>query len=145
MISQAIIRSKYQSDPDPASRLRLLIVTDSLDRLIGLRAALQVDGIEVTTAVSPEELSRACHREHDLAVVDVGPAQLPGVLQALRGSQGHAAISLLVEASRMVAETDLAGLLPKYRAMPCSRFDLVTLARRRISSTVSPRRRRVML
>lgn len=145
MTSQATARSKSKSDLAPVSRLRLLIVTDSLDRLTGLRAALHTEGMEITSAASPEELSRACCREHDLAVVDVSPAQLPGVLQALRGSQGHAEISLLVEVSRIVAEPGLAGLLPKYRAMPCSRIDLVKLARCRITSTVRPRRRRMML
>jgi CheY-like chemotaxis protein len=145
MVSQAAARSKAKLYPAPAGKLRLLIVTDYPDGLSGLRASLQADGVEITAAASPEELNRVCPREHDLAVVDVSPARLPGVLQALRMSQGHAKISLLVEASRIVADPSLAGLLPKYQAMPCSSSELVQLARRRLTSTARPRNRRMLL
>lgn len=117
-----------------AGKPRLLIVSDSSERLTELRASLGVAEIEITGATSAEELSRACRCGHDLAAIDVGPAHLAGVLKALRASAGHAEIPLLVEASRLSAETGLAGLLPKYRAMPCSRADLLTLVRRRTTS-----------
>lgn len=145
MISQATTRGQRPFSPAPVSRRRLLIVTDCPDRLTGLKALLHADGVEITSAASPEELSRACHRAHDLAVVDVSPAGLPEALKALRGSQGHGAISVLVEASRIVAEPGLSGLLPKYRAMPCSRFELVELVRYLITSTVRLRERRMPL
>ena len=128
-----------------SERRRLLIVTDCPDRLAGLRALLQADGFELTSAISPEELSRACRHEHDLAVVDVGPARLPEALKALRGSLGHAAISVFVEASRIVAEPSLDGILPKYRAMPCSRSDLAELMRHQGVSTDRSWRRRTLL
>jgi hypothetical protein len=145
MISQAVARSKHQLSPAPVSKHRLLIVTDCSDRLTGLRALLHADEVEITSAASPEELSRACQGEHDQAVVDVGPAHLPEALKILRASQGHATISVLVEASRIVAEPGLTGLLPKYRAMPCSRSDLVKLTRRQVISTDRPWRRRMLL
>jgi hypothetical protein len=145
MSYQAVATGKHKLNIAPVSKRRLLIVTDCSDRLTGLRALLQADGVELTSAVSSEEFSRACHHEHDLAVVDVSPARLPEVLKALRGSLGHATISVLVEASRIVAEPGLNGILPKYRAMPCSRSDLVELTRYQLVSTDRPRRRRILL
>lgn len=138
MISQAMAMNKQQFGPTTFSKHRLLIVADSSDRLAGLSALLRADEVEITSASSPEELSRACQEDHDQAVIDVSPARLPEVLKALRGSRGHAAISVLVEASRIVAERSLAGLLPKYRAMSCRRSDLVKLTRRQVISTDRP-------
>jgi len=54
--------------------------------------------------------------------------------QALRESPAHSEITVLVEASRIATEPSLAGVLPHYRAMPCSHSELVTLARRRLAS-----------
>ena len=145
MVSQAAVRSAQQSDPAPSGKPHLLIVTDCSDRLTGLRALLNADGIEITGAASSEELNRACHREHDLAVIDVGAARLPEVLRILRSSVRHSGISLLVEASRVLTEPGLAGVLPKYRAMPCSRSDLVNLARCLIDGAVRPGNKRMLL
>lgn len=115
-------------------KLRLFIISDSSERLGWMRASLAVDEIDITSAISPEEFNRACAGRHDLAVIDVGPASLGEMLRGLRASAGHAEISVLVKMSRLAAEPDLAGLLPKYRAMPCSRDELVTLVRHRIAS-----------
>ena len=145
MISQAVATGKYKFSTAPVSKRRLLIATDCPDRLTGLRALLQADGFELTSAISPEELSRACRHEHDLAVVDVSPARLSEALKTLRGSLGHAAISVFVEASRIVAEPSLDGILPKYRAMPCSRSDLAELTRYQSISTDRSWRRRTLL
>ena len=146
MVSQAIARSKYLLSPAPVSNYRVLIVTDCSDRLRGWKASMHTDGIEITSAGTSEELSRACHHEHDLAVIDVGVASLPEVLRALRSSVRHSGIPLLVEASRVLAEPSLTGVLPKHRAMPCSRSDLLKLARRLIAGAdVHPRRKGMLL
>jgi len=81
----------------------------------------------------PEEWSYVSGDRHDLAVVDVGPALLEPLLGNLRASKEHAEIPLLVEKSR-IAEAPLAGVLPKYRAMPCSHDELIRLANRRLAS-----------
>jgi hypothetical protein len=129
MVSQAAVRRAQQSDPAPVGKPHLLIVTDCSDRLAGLRSLLYADGVEITGAASSEELHHACQSEHDLAVIDVGAARLPEVLHILRSSVRHSSISLLVDASKVFTEPSLAGVLPKYRAMPCGRSDLVKLAR----------------
>ena len=111
----------------------LLIVTDSAERLIRLRAALMADDIEITCATSPEEMCRGCCGQQDLVVIDVGPEHLGEILKTLRNCAGCAEVPVLVEISRISAAPDLAGLLPTYRAMPCGYHDLIVLARRRLA------------
>lgn len=147
MISQAVARSKYLLSSAPVSKHRVLIVTDCSDRLRSWKASMHTDGIdiEITNAGFSEELSRACRQEHDLAVIDVGAASLLEVLRTLRSSVRHSGIPLLVEASRGLNEPSLAGVLPKYRAMPCSRSDLVGLARRLLTGDARPGNKRMLL
>ena len=145
MVSRAAVRRAQRPDPAPARKPHLLIVTDCSDRQAGLRSLLHADGVEITGVGSSEELSRACHRKHDLVVIDVGAGRLPEVLYILRSSVRHSGISLLVEASRALTEPSLVGVLPKYRAMPCSRSDLVKLARRLITGVNRPVSNRMLL
>jgi len=145
MISPSITHSKHQPFAAPTIRHRLLIISDSSDRLSELSASLGANDIDITSATSPEELGRACREGHDLAVVDVGPAQLAGVLRDLREGLRSTEIPVLVDASRLSAEPGLAGILPKYRAMPCSHADIIRLARRRITATTGGRHSKKML
>ncbi len=137
MISTAPVVSNHQPYPTPHPRPRLLIFSDCPDRLTKLSASLAAGEIEITSATSPEELRLICRDGHDLAVIDVSPTSLVAVLDALRDSEGYAEIPVLVEATRLAAAPGLTGVLPKYRAMPCSHAELVTLARSRISATKS--------
>ena len=124
---------------------RLLIVSDSEDRLRGLRASLDTDENEIISARSVEEVRRACRGGLDLAVVDVGPAALIEVLRTLRAQAGCSGISILVEANRLPAEPRLTGVLPKYRAMPCSHSDLILLARRQTAPDAGRREAKKIL
>jgi DNA-binding response OmpR family regulator len=116
-----------------AAKPRLLLVCDSAERLSALRARLRADEFEITSAASEEELRRACRVGHQLAVIDVAPGRVVEVLRTLRASPEHAAVSLLVESSKLAAGPRLAGVLAEYRAMPCSDRELVALARRRLT------------
>jgi CheY-like chemotaxis protein len=120
----------------PHRRPRLLIVSDSADRFISLKASLNVGEIEILSATSPEEIRQACQHKQDIVVVDVSPAQLIGVLRTLRESTGSVESSVLIEASRLVGEGALSGLLAEYRAMPCSHSELISLVRRRLGTDV---------
>ena len=137
--------TKHQPYAAPLNRPRLLIFSDCPDRLVRLSALLASGEIEITSATSLEELRHACRGGHNLAVIDVGPAYLVSVLDALRDSEGYEEIPVLVEASRLATAPGLTGVLPKYRAMPCSHVELVTLARRRISATNIRRNAKRML
>ncbi len=115
------------------SRPRVLIISDSADHIPYWLTAFDSQEAEITCAIFPEEWGYVSGDRHDLAVVDVGPALLEPLLENLRASKEHAEIHLLVEKSR-IAAAPLAGVLPKYRAMPCSQDELIKLARRRLTS-----------
>ncbi len=110
------------------NKLPLLLFSDSAERLGWLRASLAGGAAEIHVVSSLEELQRECALNHALAVIDANPAQLPKVLDIIRTSRGHGDIPLLVETSHCNRQP-AAGLLPKYRAMPCSLRELVALAR----------------
>ncbi|MBI1761682.1 MAG: hypothetical protein HYR56_09630 [Acidobacteria bacterium] len=113
--------------PRPHNKTPLLLFSDCAERLDWLHALLAYEAVEIHVASSLEELQGECASEHALAVIDVNPAQLPQVLDIIRASRGHSEIPLLVETSRC-NQPLLAGLLPKYRAMPCGLRELVALA-----------------
>lgn len=145
MLFPSPMSDKCLPTPTPANKPHLLIVSDSSERLTRLRALLALGEVEITSATSPEELNCACRSRQDLVVVDASPARLGGVLKALRKCAGCAEVPVLVEANRLAADPDLAGLLPKYRAMPCGHSDLVTLVRLRIAPRTEERKTRRML
>lgn len=122
-------------------RLRVLVVSDSVERLRRIRAALTGHEIEITCASSPEEMCRGCCGWQDLAAVDVDPKRIAEVLMALRQCAGCTKISVLVEASRISTDPSLAGLLPACRAMPCGYDDLIKLARNLLAPTPEERSR----
>jgi len=128
---------KLHSDEAKTRKTQLLIISDSSERVSQLRAALNLGEIEITCVSSPGRLGRSMHREYDLAVVDVGPGHIVGMLKVLRSNQVYAEIPVFVECSRISTEPGFAGLLPQYRAMPCCQTDLVSLVRNRIAPAAS--------
>lgn len=131
-LQQAEANKRPPNLPTPLPRL--LIVTDSHLQAEHLLVALGINNLDLTVVTTPEELQRASQEAHDLSLVDVEAAELPGILATLRASQAHAEIPILVEISRVLPEQKLAGVLPKYRAMPCTPTELVSLARRRLTA-----------
>ena len=123
----------------PPNKARLLLVSDSAERLRQMRATLEYGEVELRCVCSLEELQGECATPHTLAAVDVNPAQLPAVLQMIRASLGHGEIPLLVETSRITQQPPVAGLLPHYRAMPCSLREMATLAQPKHESHNLPR------
>ena len=132
-LDQALKLKRQGRESVAVSRPRILIISDSAERIPYLKAAFDSHEVEITLAMFPEEWSYVSGDRHDLAVVDVGPALLEPLLGNLRASKEHAEIPLLVEKSR-IAEAPLAGVLPRYRAMPCSHDELIRLASRRLTS-----------
>lgn len=139
MMTPVPARNEFRVQPTPtgkkSSGSKLLIVTDSVERAASLRALLDTGRVEVTCITSPADLGLACRCGHDLAVVDVSAADIVEVLRSLRSSAGCESISVLVQASRLASDPALTGVLPAYRAMPCSQSDLIALARRRLTSS----------
>lgn len=138
-------QSRQKPDKATARKKQLLIISDSSERESELRATLNLGEIEITSLRSPLELGRFPHRKYDLAVVDVGPGQIAGILKALRSSKEYSATSVLVECSRIATEPGFAGLLPQYRAMPYCQHDLITLVKSQIAPAARiPRERRIL-
>ena len=132
-LDHALKLKRQGGAPEAVSRPRILIISDLAERVPHLQTAFDSQEVEVASAVFPEEWEYVRGDRHDLAVVDVGPALLEPLLGNLRASREHSEIPALVDQGR-IAAAPLAGVLPKYRAMPCSHDDLIRLARRRLTS-----------
>lgn len=126
-MSAPIISHNTPLRPVPNPKSKLLLVTDSPERLKSLKANLADANFEITSACSVDELRTACRKHHDLAAVDVEAANVKPMLSTLRASAGHKAIMLLVESSKVGNDPNLAGVLPTYRAMPCNQTQMVEL------------------
>ncbi len=144
MIATSTSRSS-QFIPVPAPRPRLLLVCDSADRLKQLLLGIDQADFEIATASSIKELQSACREIHDLVALDVSPLEIASILRSIRTSKGHSEIPILVESERIINAPSLAGVLPGYRAMPCSHQELLTLLHRRKESSGQTRERRGML
>jgi hypothetical protein len=132
-----------QPAPFPSSKLRLLLICDGEDRLRSFRTRLTEKEFEITPVSSVEGLAAACRGRHDVIAMDVGPAQIASMLKTIRTSVWHAALPVLVEATRLNNDPALAGVLPKYRAMPCCYPEMLTLLRRETGADLhdsAPRR-----
>lgn len=119
---------------DSNQKLRILIVCDAAERLKELQAALGFCQVELFTATSIDEL-RSIHDsiQFDLAAVDVSPNLIVAVLSFLRNSKACEETTILVESRQTTGNLALAGVLPRFRAMPCSRNDLLRLVCGRIA------------
>jgi len=144
MLASAV-NSALQSVPFPNSKPRLLLVSDSHDRLKSLEAGLNNNEFDITLACSLEELVTACNGCHDLVALDVSPEQIAPMLKQIRTSASHTTVPVLVEASRLTSDLSLAGLLPVYRAMPCSRMEMLALVQRGVGPYADDQARRHIL
>src|SRR5262245_21032486 len=144
MLASAV-NSAFQSVSFPNSKPRLLLVSDSYDRLKSLEAGLNNNEFVITMACSLEELVTACNDCHDVVALDVSPEQIAPMLKQIRTSASHTSVPVLVEATRLTNDLSLAGLLPVYRAMPCSRMEMLALVQRGVEpDTGDPARRHVL-
>jgi CheY-like chemotaxis protein len=143
-LDHALRLMRQGREPEAVSRPHILIISDSAERIPHLQAGFDSQEVDISSAVFPEEWAYVSGDRHDLAMVDVGPALLEPLLGNLRASKEHAQIPVLVEQSR-IAAAPLAGVLPKYRAMPCSHDELIKLARRRLTSITGHGRGKALL
>jgi DNA-binding NtrC family response regulator len=134
MLSSAVNKS-LQPIHLPINKTRLLLISDSPDRLREMRVRLHQTDFEITSVCSVEELAAACYEDHDVVALDVNPAQVALMLKVIRASAKHTTVPVLVEASRINNSFNLAGVLPLYRAMPCSYTEMLTLIRNREEQT----------
>jgi CheY-like chemotaxis protein len=124
---------------------RLLLVSDSAERLKALKSCVAAGDFEIDLACSMRELRRACREPHDLVALDAAPTNIIEMLDLIRGSAGNAEIPVLVECTRINNDRRLAGVLPNFRAMPCNSAELQVLLRKPIHATDRTHSRRLML
>lgn len=123
--------------------LQMLLISDDAAKLQNLHRALSGIGVEIISVGNPDELSLAWCRGHDLVVIDVSSERLLPVLRTLRNCRECQDVSIFVDVSKLGADPPPAGLLPTYRAFPCSFEQIVTLARHRqhsVDHNSDPRR-----
>ncbi len=123
---------KTSARPAAATPARLLLISDDSQRLGYWRAALPGQQCEVTGLANPQALGQLRARAYDLAVVDVAAPQLAQVLATLRVE--YQQIPVFVEASRLPNDLSCAGVLPRYRAMPCLPPDLLRLVKQHLKA-----------
>jgi DNA-binding response OmpR family regulator len=124
---------------------RLLLVSDSAERLHALRSCVAATDFEIDLACSMKELRRACQQPHDLVALDAAPTNIIEMLDLIRGSAGNAEIPVLVECMRISNDRRLAGVLPNFRAMPCNSAEMQVLLRKHIRASDRTHSRRFML
>jgi DNA-binding response OmpR family regulator len=144
MLASAV-NSALQSVSFPTSKPRLLLVSDSYDRLKSLEAGINHNDFDITMVCSLEELATACGDRHDLVALDVSSEQIAPMLKQIRTSASHMTVPVLVEATRLTNDQSIAGLLPEYRAMPCSRMEMMALVQRGVEPNADdPARRHIL-
>src|SRR5262245_55810885 len=95
-LDQALKLKRHGREREAVNRPRILIISDSAERIPHLQTGFDSQEVEIASAVFPEEWDYVSGDRHDLAVVDVGPALLEPLLGNLRASKGHAEIPVLV-------------------------------------------------
>jgi DNA-binding response OmpR family regulator len=128
-----------------ANKPRLLLVSDSAERLQALRSFVAATDFEIDLACSIKELRRACQQPHDLVALDASPTNIIEMLDLIRGSAGNGEIPILVECMRISKDRRLAGVLPNFRAMPCNSAEMQVLLRKHIRAKDRTNSRRFML
>jgi DNA-binding NtrC family response regulator len=128
-----------------APKTCLLLVSDSAERLRKLQSSLENAGFEVRPAGSLDELKHARYEDHDVVAIDAGPQQIEPILKLIRLSVGYAQTPVFVESTRINNDSRLAGVLPYYRAMPCTSAEMLKLLRRYTETTGQTQARRSML
>lgn len=121
-----------------APACNLLIYSDSRERLEKLSRVVGSQKVRIVRVSSLEELRAACLTKQDMAIFDAGPETIEEALHAVRDSKSNSRTQLLVVADRIASEPGLAGVLPVWRAMPCSREQMAQLVRQRTVSGSEP-------
>jgi DNA-binding response OmpR family regulator len=139
------VKKAQQSVAITDTKPRLLLVSDSAERLQSLKSCVATADFEINIACSLKELRLACGQAYDLIALDADPANIIEMLVLIRGSEGNAEIPVLVEYTRISEDKRLAGVLPNYRAMPCNSAEIQLLLRKQNSATDRNHSRRFML
>jgi len=118
---------KSQSFREDLTKPRLLLISDSAERLRTLKHGINSASFEIRSISSLDGLHKVCRKAYDLIALNVTPGRISAILELIRMSTGLRRIPVLVESAGINDDHDLAGVLPHYRAMPCSHAELIKL------------------
>jgi CheY-like chemotaxis protein len=135
--------SKKEGELMTVDKPRVLLISDAAERIPSLQTIFSPNEVEFTSAIYPEKWGYVATGKYDLALIDVGSDLLEPLLKTIRTNSTD--IPLLVESSRVALASNIAGVLPRYRAMPCGRSEMIRLARRRLAAITSRRRAKSLL
>jgi DNA-binding response OmpR family regulator len=122
--------------------MRLIIVCDEPSAARRLCSELSNCPAEAVCVTNLAELKDACEAPYELALINIAQSELIECLRTIREGPSGANCPVLVASERLPRGTELAGILPKLRAMPCIPGDLVKLARLLITGRREEWRRR---
>jgi CheY-like chemotaxis protein len=103
--------------------IKVLLVSDWSENLARVKFLLRLSP-HVVIAQTTEELNSICQDFYDFVVVDVGQEHIVDALREIRAIEQLQNTSVLVRAERLM---EAYAMLSKYRAMPCSDFELMRL------------------
>ncbi len=151
-LQQALQRIKQTVNPlsQPTKKTtahlpRILILCDTAERIPPLQAVFSTQHVELTSILFPEEWDYVINEQYDLALLSVAPELLEAALKNLRACDPQARLTILVEMADAAVPTKLAGMLPQYRAMQCSRDEMIRLAKKRFAVSSRPSAAALML
>jgi Response regulator receiver domain len=145
-LQQALQRIKQAGNPlnQPMKKTtahppRILILCDTPERIPPLQAVFSAQHVELTSILFPEEWDYVVNGQYDLALLSVAPDLLEAALKNLRARDPQTRLTILVEMADTAVPPKLAGVLPQYRAMQCSRDEMIRLAKKRFTTSSSSR------
>src|SRR6266511_3459507 len=118
MLASAV-NSALQPVQFPNSKTRLLLVSDSHDRLKSLEAGLNNNGFDITTACSLEELATACNNCHDLIALDVSPEQIAPMLKQIRTNASSGSTPATRRGDTSCNAVEVRPLTNDFTGKPC--------------------------
>ena len=114
---------------------QVLIMGDRLEVIHSLQAVFGTRDVNLTSILFPEEWDYVRDEVFDMALLSLAPELLEPALKNLRAHDQSAAMLILVEMPEISRPEQLAGLLPQYRAMPCSSAEMARLAESRFATS----------
>lgn len=124
---------------------RLLLVSESPGASSEFRRSISDGSADETIVFDLGNLPDALATPHDIAIVQVSTPNIRRVLEQIRRSITHVDIPILVDRTLLNFTGELAGIMPKFRAMPCTPAELIALTQRRITTHIEKSRPKPLL
>jgi hypothetical protein len=112
------------------SHLQVLAISEEQHSLDQIWQGQETAEAEVVPPSQVGSLLDQCKNEFKIIILDVVSSKIRETLQALRENPKCSQSLILVNAFRLPTGPELSGVLPMYRAMPCSLLEMQRLLER---------------